>query len=86
MPLVEPLPELLQARRCQMVAEQHAGLRSGLVFPTKSGQAHKGTPLNRVLKEACESAKVAIRFTPHDCGGRGTTSRAASLAGSWSAP
>jgi integrase len=64
-PLVEPLPELLQARRSRMVAKQHPGLRSGLVFPTKSGQAHKGTPLNRVLKEACESAKVAIRFTPH---------------------
>jgi integrase len=64
-PLVEPLPELLQARRRRMVAKQHPGLRSGLVFPTRQGKAHKGTPLNRVLKEACEPAEVAIRFTPH---------------------
>lgn len=64
-PMVAPLPELLQARRSRMVAEQHPGLRSGLVFPTKQGTLHKGTPLHEVLKDACKAAGVTIRFTPH---------------------
>lgn len=64
-PLVEPLLTLLAARRERMDAEKHPGLRRGLVFPTRTGGMHKGTPLNPVLKAACQRAGVNIRFTPH---------------------
>jgi len=64
-PLVAPLPELLAARRRRMLAEQHPGLRRGLVFPTAQGTLHKGTPLGGVLRRACKRAGISIRFTPH---------------------
>ncbi len=64
-PLVDPLPELLAARYLRMKAERHPGLRRNLVFPTLSGELHKGTPLNKILKQACREAGVTIRFTPH---------------------
>ncbi|WP_428266130.1 tyrosine-type recombinase/integrase [Haliangium sp.] len=58
-PLAEPLAEILRARK--------GGSRSGrgLVFPTKKGTPHKGTPLSPVLHAACRAAGVPFRFTPH---------------------
>ena len=64
-PLAEPLVEILRKRRARMVVEKHPGLKRGLVFPTNDGELHRGTPLNSVLKKACRSAGVTIRFTPH---------------------
>lgn len=64
-PLVGPLPEMLANRLLRMQAENHPGLKHDLVFPTKAGSLHKGTPLNRVLKNACKRVDVRIRFTPH---------------------
>ena len=46
----------------RMVAEQHPGLRSGLVFPTTQGTLHKGTPLHEVLKDACKAAGVKLDY------------------------
>ncbi|MEM9493257.1 MAG: site-specific integrase, partial [Myxococcota bacterium] len=64
-PLADPLPQMLAERRQWMLANQHPGLTNGLVFPTNAGTAHRGTPLGRVLREACERAGVTIRLTPH---------------------
>ena len=64
-PLVDPLPQLLTARRRRMLAEQHPGLRQGFVFPTTKGTLHKGTPLGPILRRACQRAAIPIRFTPH---------------------
>ena len=64
-PLVDDLVELLLQRHERMIAERHPGLRRGLVFPTETGGLHKGTPLNKVLRQACERAGIEMRFTPH---------------------
>ena len=48
-----------------MKAEKHPGLRHGLIFPTKTGELHRGTPLANVLRAACKRAGINIRFTPH---------------------
>ena len=64
-PLVDPLPQLLAERRERMIAENHPGLRKGLVFPTLTGELHRGTPLRKVLQQACKRAGIDIRFTTH---------------------
>lgn len=64
-PLVDPLPQLLAERRERMKAESHPGLRKGLVFPTLTGELHRGTPLRKVLQRACKEAGIDIRFTTH---------------------
>jgi len=64
-PLVAPLPQLLAERHERMRAEGHPGLRKGLVFPTRSGELHRGTPLRKVLLQACEKVGIEIRFTTH---------------------
>jgi integrase len=38
--------------------------RTGLVFPTRKGGLHKGSPLRRILDAACKAAKVP-RVTTH---------------------
>jgi integrase len=38
--------------------------RRGLMFPTRSGALHRGTPLRAVLTKACEAAEVTV-ITPH---------------------
>ena len=64
-PLAGPLPAMLGERERQMAADQGQARASGLAFPTRTGGLHKGTPLNRVLRKACDEVGVSIRFTPH---------------------
>jgi integrase len=64
-PLVPEVAEVLRTHRRRMVAEQHRGLASGLVFPNAAGRLHKGTPLRKVLDAACEAAQLGRRVTPH---------------------
>ncbi len=64
-PLAKSLVELLRLRLERMRTERHPGLRRGLVFPTMVGELHRGTPLNRVLRNACRAAGIKMRFTPH---------------------
>ncbi len=64
-PLAKPLPEMLRRRRERMVAEDHPGLASDLVFPTARGTLHRGSPLRAVLNAACERAGISFRFTTH---------------------
>lgn len=64
-PLAEALVFLLQERYERMRRETPGLFRTRLVFPTRTGGLHKGTPLNRVLKDACRRAGITIRFTPH---------------------
>lgn len=37
---------------------------TGHIFPARSGELHRGTPLRKVLEQACTAAKVP-RITPH---------------------
>ena len=64
-PLLPAVAEALRAHRRRMVADQHRGLREGWVFPTEAGTLHKGSPLRRVLDEACAAAGVGRKVTPH---------------------
>lgn len=63
-PMVQPVAAALRAHRRRMVAAQHPGLGAGLVFPTRTGDLHRGTPLRKVLDQACAAAGVP-RITPH---------------------
>lgn len=63
--LAEPLVEMLAERKQMMQSERHPGCRAGWVFPTKRGTLHRGTPLNKVLKQACAKAGITIRFSQH---------------------
>lgn len=64
-PLPDTLVAVLRQRWERMKDAKHPGLRRGLVFPTLTGGLHKGTPLNRVLRQACKVSGITIRFTPH---------------------
>ncbi|HUQ02735.1 MAG TPA: tyrosine-type recombinase/integrase, partial [Kofleriaceae bacterium] len=64
-PLLPVVAESLRAHRLRMVATQHPGLHAGWIFPTEAGGLHKGSPLRKVLDEACAAASVGRRVTPH---------------------
>jgi integrase len=64
-PLLPAVAEALRAHRKRMVASQHPGLPKGGVFPTEQGTLHKGSPLRRVLHDACAAAEVGRKITPH---------------------
>lgn len=64
-PLLPAIAEVLRDHRRRMVATQHPGLAQGWVFPTARGTLHKGSPLRRVLAEACAAVDTGRRVTPH---------------------
>ena len=64
-PMERDLAAILQQHRAQMVASQHPGLPSGLVFPTAKGTLHKGTPLNKVIKQSLVKAGIAVKLSQH---------------------
>jgi integrase len=64
-PLVPEVADALRAHRRRLVAEQHPGVASGLVFPSRTGQLHRGSPLRKVLDAACAGAQLGRRVTPH---------------------
>lgn len=64
-PLAGPLPAMLARREHEMAAQQGQARACGLVYPTQAGGLHKGTPLNGILRKACDKVGVTIRFTQH---------------------
>ncbi len=61
-PLLPEVAEALREHRGRLLRQQK--LAAGWVFPTRAGELHVGTPLNRVLRRACKAAKVTP-ITPH---------------------
>lgn len=59
----EPMRRLLQARRRRMVAEQHPGLASGLIFPSSKGGHRLSPALNKVLDQCRLEVGIRTRVT-----------------------
>jgi integrase len=59
------LREVLRAHREQLVAAQHPGLASGLVFPSIKGTPLASSRMSDTLQDACKQAGIARRFTSH---------------------
>ena len=63
--LVDEVVACLEARRARLVAVRHPSLRTGWVVCKEDGDLHRGYPMYKKLRKACEEAGVAIRFTQH---------------------
>lgn len=61
----EVLYEVLRSHRAQLVAAQHPGLESGLMFPSMKGTPLANARIWKALQEACEQAGIKQRFTSH---------------------
>jgi integrase len=61
--LVEPLRQVLTARRRRMVAEQHPGLETGLIFPSSTGGYRYGHAINKVLEECRLAADIPSKVS-----------------------
>lgn len=59
------LKAVLRDHRGWMLATQHPGLSSGLVFPSMAGKPMHSGQLSKPLHSAAEKAGVAKRITPH---------------------
>lgn len=59
----KPMRLLLTARRRRMIAEQHPGLESGLVFPSSTGGHRLSPALGKVLNECRLEAGIPTRVT-----------------------
>jgi integrase len=59
------LREVLRAHREQLVATQHPGLSSGLMFPSNKGTPLANSRMSDALQQACEEAGIKRRFTSH---------------------
>jgi integrase len=57
--------EALRAHRRRLVVAQHPGLAAGWVFPAAGGGLHRGSPIGRVLAEACAAVELGRRVTTH---------------------
>lgn len=64
-PLVPAVADALRAHRRRLLAEQHPGLASGLVWPSSHGGLHRGYPLRKVLARACAAVQLGRVVTPH---------------------
>jgi integrase len=56
-----PIPEEMLA---VLASEEQRATPGSLLFPARGRELHRGTPLRRVLSEACEKAGIP-RVTPH---------------------
>jgi integrase len=61
----EVLVQILRKHRERLVSEQHPGLSSGLMFPSKRGTPLSSGRISDALKTACEEAGIKKRFTSH---------------------
>jgi integrase len=59
------LREVLRSHREQLVAAQHPGLTSGLMFPSMRGTPLANSRISDALQEACKRAGIKQRFTSH---------------------
>jgi integrase len=63
------VPGFLAARltdyRARLVAEQHPGLSSGLMFPSRAGKPLASSRISDALRAACKAAGIKERFTSH---------------------
>jgi integrase len=62
--LTEPLQEVLTARRRRMLAEQHPGLASGLIFPSATGGHRLGPSLLKVIETCRREVGIPTRVGP----------------------
>lgn len=66
LPLEPELARVLRRHRIELVRDQHPGLPSGLVFPSRVGKAIKGaSSLRKPLAAAYSAAGVKRWVTPH---------------------
>jgi integrase len=61
----ELLRNVLRSHREQLVAAQHPGLTSGLMFPSMRGTPLANSRISDALQEACKRAGIKQRFTSH---------------------
>jgi integrase len=59
------LNEVLRSHREQLVATQHPGLASGLMFPSNKGTPLASSRISDALQSACKDAGLKRRFTSH---------------------
>ena len=63
--LAPEVAEALREHRQRMMKKQHKGMEHGWIFPARRGELHTGSPLRRVLQEACAKAGIKKRLTAH---------------------
>ncbi|HMI91257.1 MAG TPA: tyrosine-type recombinase/integrase [Polyangiales bacterium] len=61
----EALAEVLSSHRERLVAAEHPGLASGLMFPSMKGTPLANSRIWDALQEACQEAGIKRRFTSH---------------------
>ncbi len=61
----EVLVKILREHRERLVREQHPGLASGLMFPSKAGTPLGAGRISDALRAACKKAGINTRFTSH---------------------
>jgi integrase len=61
----EVLTEVLRRHRERLVAAQHPGLASGLMFPSMKGTPLANSRISAALQDACKEAGIKRRFTSH---------------------
>ncbi|HJL18937.1 MAG TPA: site-specific integrase [Sandaracinaceae bacterium LLY-WYZ-13_1] len=59
----EPLLEALRAYRAELVADEHPGLDSGLMFPSTVGKPLWSSRISEALRAALKGAGITQRFT-----------------------
>jgi integrase len=64
-PMGEPVAEMLQAHRAQLIRDQHPGIESGWVFPSTEGTPLFTGALSKPLALAARKAGIGKRITPH---------------------
>jgi integrase len=63
--LPDELAEVLRMHRQQLIAEQHPGLSSGLVFPSLKGTPRQNSVLDKPFRDILDHLGIRRRFTPH---------------------
>ncbi|MFT5430773.1 MAG: integrase, partial [Myxococcota bacterium] len=62
--LPAPVVEALRAHRMRMIAQQHKGLDSGLVFPSRGGKHRFPSSLTKPMDLATNASQVPVRVGP----------------------
>ena len=61
----EVLAGILRIHRERLIKEQHSGVSSGLMFPSKRGTPLGSGRISDALRACCEKAGITRRFTSH---------------------
>ncbi len=64
MAYLDTMTPILKAHRERMVAAEHVGLKTGLVFPADNGVHRLSQSLHKPLRLAAEAAGLDIKVTP----------------------